>query len=517
MKLTQYIDKVVKMSGEERKLTQDDLASVVDAPWAADRQTEAEKRMMELIKLWHTTVNDQDPDLALRLRKVSPIPDRVRSATLTTYKTRIITADGKGNTIAQETDQKSFGFLLEYLDGPYTLRSAEELDALLQKNGFDDEELRALYVKNALEITMPPGPATSIVTAGVVHEMWKQVQKYGTSEDIPQHPLAPLIDAGLSSPERVKPDDIPVAPFAISKYGGRSDRKRNRYPGPVHIPNENPRITLPGFTIDHDYGIYLAEEIYRLAEKEKTRSGYVSKTQRALIYALLRTPPKRSTSPTGYWFDVPGKEYVEVTHQANKQPPKPHVWVRDLRATRTMLAEVDIPYTNADGEERRFTPVAIMDTPDDPDGSIEFVTKFPQEYGGLGVRVSEHIWHFTNWTSAFFMILSAPFLYEQPGITFKPRKGGGVQYFKDIEAYPILKPGMIAIMSSPLATGRARRHIEQNAYALIEKVAKQSGAFQIAKRKDVRIILPPRIDFSKSTEAKGFDLVKFEYKDRWWK
>ena len=109
-------------------------------------------------------------------------------------------------------------------------------------------------------------------------------------------------------------------------------------------------------------------------------------------------------------------------------------------------------------------------------------------------------------------MLSMPFLYDQPGITWRPRKGGGVSHFRDVEAYPVITRSMLANIANPFAVGRVRRRLQQDAFDLAEEVARLTGAFQIAVRGDTRIILPPRavVNVDKSAKAKGFAILRRE-------
>lgn len=354
---------------------------------------------------------------------------------------------------------------------------------------------------------LPPDPDTLIAGFQYVHTLWEigEGERAGL-----KHPLAALIEAWLRRPREVEPSDIHTFQFFMMH---KDQDRTGRYALPAHFGRrEGRQMVLPGFEAEHESGIYLPEEVYRLAEREGARRGVVSLAQRALIYAMLRTPSEKAASPTGYWFRVPGKEYIAVTNQANKEIPKPNKWLPALRGTRDILNTFDLPYTDADGKPRFFIPVAIMDYPLDAQDEIGFVTQLPEGYGGTGVRISPRLWEYTNHSHIFYMMLSAPFLYDQPGITWRPRKGGGVSHFKDVEAYPTLTRPMLANMANPFADGRTRRRLEQEAFDLVEEVARLTGAFQIAKRKDARIILPPRdqVNVDKSAKAKGFAIVRYE-------
>ena len=324
-------------------------------------------------------------------------------------------------------------------------------------------------------------------------------------------PLEPLIDGWLKRPRAVQPSNIQTLPHGMGQNTKRNtERQARRYTGPAHFgQREGRQQVFPGFEVERDEGIYLPEELYHLAEKEGTRRGVVSLTQRALIYAMLRTPPEKAASPTGYWFRVPGKEYIEVTHQANKRSPRPSEWLPALRNIRDLLNTVDIPYLDADGKPRYFTPAAILDYPYAADGDIQFVTHLPEGYDSTGVRISARLWEFTTQAYTFYLMLSAPFLYERPGITWIPRKDGGVSHFKDIEAYPEVTRSMVARMANPFAAGKTRQNLESDAFNLLEAAARQTDAFQVARRKNARIILPPRavVNLKKSAVKKGFKIV----------
>lgn len=330
-----------------------------------------------------------------------------------------------------------------------------------------------------------------------------------------KHPLAMLIESWLRRPRSVQPSDIQTMPFIMGqKSAFDTERQRRRYVGSAHFgqPREGRKLVFPGFEVERNEGVYLPEELYRLAEREGARRGVVSRAQRALIYAMLRTPSEKAASPTGYWFRVPGKDYIAVTHQANSRVLRPSEWLPALRGTRDILNTFDLPYCDADGKPRFFTPVAIMDYPLDAQDEIGFVTCLPKGYGGTGVRISPRLWEFTTRSHVFYLMLSAPFLYDQPGITWRPRKGGGVSHFKDVEAYPVITRSMIANMANPFAAGRVRRRLVQNAFDLAEEVARLTDAFQIAKRRDARILLPPRdvVNVDKSAEAKGYTIIRYE-------
>lgn len=325
-----------------------------------------------------------------------------------------------------------------------------------------------------------------------------------------KHPLAILIESWLRRPREVKPSDTNVFPYIMAQ---KKQDNTGRYPLAAHFAQrEGRKMVLPGFESEREASIYLPEELYRLAEREGARRGVVSRAQRALIYAMLRTPAEKAASPTGYWFPIPGKEYIAVTHRANKSVPPPREWLPALRGTRDILNTFDLPYIDANGKPRFFTPVAIMDYPLDAQDEIGFVTRLPEGYGGTGVSISPRLWEFTNRSHIFYLMLSAPFLYDQPGITWRPRKGGGVSHFRDVEAYPVLTRSMLANMANPFAAGRTRRELMQNAYDLVEEVARLTGAFQIAKCKDKRILLPPRnlVNLDKSAKVKGFEMVRYK-------
>ena len=343
-----------------------------------------------------------------------------------------------------------------------------------------------------------------------VHTIWHSVREQDAGASL-KHPLAPLIKGWLLRPREVAPASIATMPYAFTQKDSTSDRQLARYPQPGHFrAGEGRQFVFPGFETDHDTGAYLPEELYRLADREGARRGVVSRAQRAMVYAMLRTPADPVASPTGYWFQVSAQEYIAITHQGNKHLPKPNVWLPSLRATRDLLNTTDIPYVDALGRRRYFTPAVITDYPHDADGNISFVTRIPEGYDSTGVRISKHLWEFTKDAKVFYLLLSAPFVYDQPGITWRPRKGGGISYMKDVEAYPLVTPAMIARMANPFAAGRTRRRLEQEAFGLAEEVAKLTGAFQVAKRKDARILLPPctAINVDASARKKGFEIVR---------
>lgn len=403
---------------------------------------------------------------------------------------------------------------------PYIIIDSTATDARL--GPAPDEQRTAVRIPPELWTVQPDGnlamPALDTHTGRLaflaaedlarVHALWEAVGPEDRKNL--EHPLAALIKGWLLRPRAVQASNNHIFPFFMVQ----KDRdKTSRYPLAAHFGRrEGRQMVLPGFESEREAGIYLPEELYRLAEKEGARRGVVSLAQRALIYAMLRTPSERAASPTGYWFRVPGKEYIALTHQTNRRALRPAEWLPALRGTRDILNTFDLPYCDPDGKPRFFTPVAIMDYPLDPQDEIGFVTRLPPGYGGTGVQVSPRLWEFTNRTHVFYLMLSAPFLFDQPGITWRPRKGGGVSHFRDVEAYPVVTRSMIANMANPFAADRTRRELMQNAFNLVEEVARLTGAFQVAKREDARIILPPGdvVNVDKSAKAKGFAIVRYE-------
>ena len=59
----------------------------------------------------------------------------------------------------------------------------------------------------------------------------------------------------------------------------------------------------------------------------------------------------------------------------------------------------------------------IWDTPDYPDEDIEFLTRMPDGYDSMGVRIDPVIWQHTNRSNDFHIPLSLPFHFERVGST----------------------------------------------------------------------------------------------------
>ena len=409
-------------------------------------------------------------------------------------------AAGGGDETAAEGERQLSEWVAEYMTA---LLAPEPQEISAQANGI------LILVMPRLDIR----PDTEELLDGIEAALYLWLCLPEHVRDRITFPFRPLIEGWLDRPVEVEPADISTMPYALTHKRERNDRQLQRYGGPAYFGRgEGRQLILPGFEAYHEDGIYLPEQVYRLAEREGARRGVVSHAQRALIYAMLRTPAEKAASPTGYGFRVSGKEFVSITNQARKRLPKPHEWLPQIRATRDILNTVDIPYLDREGKQRFFTPALIVGYPLDVDDDIDFITRLPEGYNGLGVSISDTLWQFTNRAQAFYLLLSVPFLFDQPGITWRPRKDGGISHFKDVEAYPVVTRAMIASMANPFADGKTRYNLKGNAFELLEEVARLTGAFQIAKRKDARIILPPRhvVNVDRSAKAKGFAIVRKE-------
>lgn len=348
-----------------------------------------------------------------------------------------------------------------------------------------------------------------------VHAAWK---KYGKGAGLPS-PIAPIVRAWLARPREVLPSARDTFPYGAVQRDSQSNANKDRYPLPAHIAlpaqrrQPNRQMVLAGFEVGRQGDeIYLPEEFYRIAEREGARKGHIALAQRALVFALLKTPVEAAASPTGYAFDVSGREYIRVTHGANKTLPRPSVWLSHIRNTREELARVEIPFTNKNGRTSRFTPVAIFRTPDNPGDDIRFVTQLPEAYGALGVRIdADSLWASTSRANDFYLLLSLPFHFERVGVTAVP-KGDGILFKTDIEAYPEITQQAIVDMASPFSAQRTKQNLREKAFHILESLAERTGAFQVAVKGNTRIALPPQANFTKSAKRLGFAIIRKQNK-----
>lgn len=343
-----------------------------------------------------------------------------------------------------------------------------------------------------------------------MHVAWRTAHDRDSECTLP-NPLLRLIRAWAQRPERVQPYGQLVMPYAAMHRNGRTEKQRLAIPGPAHTRREHDaQLILSGFETGREGDeIYLPEALYQLEEKGKR--GHVPKALRTLVYALLRTPPRAVANPNGYAFSVSGKEFIRTIHRANRETPRPARWIPEMRDIRQELAGIEIPYTDAQGRTHLWTPVAITRTPWNANDDIRFFVDTLEGYQGTGVGIDDALWDYTGSAQDFYLLLSLPFHWERVGNTSTPIKGGGILRRTTIDAYPEITKDAIVNMQAPFSPRRSRQNLLGKAFDRIERLALESGAFQIARKGNSRILLPKQVDFSGDELLKrGWRLIRRE-------